>query len=148
MKTLKGIAYDLKQWEIVHFENVTRKIKELRKDLHQLQKDPRAHNLRVQMKEIEDELHNLFKKEETIWHQRSRTNWIKDGDKNTSFFHRTTTGRKKRNNISRIRHNEGIWRNKAKEIETTFVDYFRNLTYGVESVLEAVTPKATPEINE
>lgn len=74
MKTLKGIAYDLKHCEIVYFGNITRKIKELRKDLHRLQKDPRAHNLRAQMKEIEDELHNLFKKEETMWHQRSRTN--------------------------------------------------------------------------
>ena len=43
------------------------------------------------------------KKEEMDWRQRSRQLWLKEGDANTCFFHLVANGRRRMNQILRIR---------------------------------------------
>ena len=40
--------------------------------------------------------------EETSWRQKSREIWLKEGDRNTSFFHKMANSHNRRNNIERI----------------------------------------------
>ena len=46
--------------------------------------------------------------EEMSWRQKSREIWLKDGDRNTSFFHRKTNAHRRRNQLSKIKIN-GSW---------------------------------------
>ena len=46
------------------------------------------------------DIHGLMEKEEVMWHQRAKKNWLKFGDQNTKYFHCRTTDRNKRNYIS------------------------------------------------
>jgi hypothetical protein len=45
---------------------------------------------------IQMEILVLLEKEEALWQQRSREQWLLQGDNNTSFFHRVANGRKRK----------------------------------------------------
>lgn len=101
---------------------------------------------------MEIELAGLMTKEETMWLQRSRTSWLKEGDKNTSFFHRMAKGRHRRNHISRIKDSDGNWIEEEQAIGDIFSDYFKNIfttkpTARVEKVLEAIQRKVSTLMN-
>jgi hypothetical protein len=52
-------------------------------------------------KEIAELIEKLLEQEEIRWNQRSRANWLQNGDRNTSYFHSFATARKKRNCIKK-----------------------------------------------
>ncbi|WMV25624.1 hypothetical protein MTR67_019009 [Solanum verrucosum] len=43
-----------------------------------------------------------LKNEELAWRQRSRALWLKEGDKNTKFFHKVANAHKRSNNIDQL----------------------------------------------
>jgi hypothetical protein len=45
--------------------------------------------------------------EETLWHQKYRIRWLKEGEWNTKFFHRTTIVRRTHNKI--LKNLESEW---------------------------------------
>ncbi|XP_059066199.1 uncharacterized protein LOC131857544 [Cryptomeria japonica] len=49
--------------------------------------------------------HNIIAQEETFWRQRSRALWLKDGDKNTRFFHISTLKHRATNRIDHLMKN-------------------------------------------
>jgi len=67
------------------------------------------------------------KQEEMLWWQNSRVKWLKDGEKNTKFFHSTTFQRRMHNNITHIQNEQGIKVEKHEEIETELLNYFRQV---------------------
>ena len=48
------------------------------------------------------EIQQIFKKEEIVWRQRARINWIREGYLNTAFFHKSASARNKKNVILRL----------------------------------------------
>ncbi|KAH9769016.1 reverse transcriptase domain-containing protein [Citrus sinensis] len=65
--------------------------------------------------------------EEILWWQKSRKDWIMHGDRNTSFFHKKTIVRKRRNRIEAIQDNSGNWLYNEEEIRNHAVGYFSTL---------------------
>ena len=48
-------------------------------------------------KEAREEFKKWALMEETSWRQKSREIWLKEGDKNTGFFHKMTNSNRRRN---------------------------------------------------
>ena len=64
--------------------------------------------------------------EEITWRQKLREIWLKEGDRNTGFFHKMANSHRKRNNIDRIRIGDH-WLNGTEEVKTGFVNAFKEL---------------------
>ena len=58
--------------------------------------------------QLHDDIQALKLKEETMWKQRSRNNWLKDGDSNTKFFHSRATQQNKQNYIMGLEGKNGV----------------------------------------
>ena len=72
----------------------------------------------------EKELNELVDKEEVLWRQRSKCLWLKEGDRNTKFFHTMASNRRKNNLVVRIMDDNGEWKTKEENITKVFLDYF------------------------
>lgn len=78
---------------------------------------------------IDVKLHFNFEaeKEESYWEQRARVNWLKSGDKNTSFFHKFTSQRHRFNKIRGLRNVDCQIVTEATDMERVARNYFTNL---------------------
>ncbi|KAL5784031.1 hypothetical protein ACOSQ2_006423 [Xanthoceras sorbifolium] len=79
------------------------------------------------IKSRERELESLISKEELYWKQRSRVDWLLAGDKNSKFFHRRATARKKKNQISSLLDSRGVRRESEQGMSSVVLDYFSDL---------------------
>ncbi|KAE8733708.1 Cyclin/Brf1-like TBP-binding protein, putative isoform 2 [Hibiscus syriacus] len=77
------------------------------------------HELRV----LRSELWRLYKIEEQIWFQKSRSKWVEDGDRNTRYFHTCASIRRKRNALNALLVN-GSFVHDPNVIKSTVREYF------------------------
>jgi hypothetical protein len=78
-------------------------------------------------KSLERRHANLLNVEETMWRQRSRAMWLKEGDKNTKFFHGKAKQRGKTNVIKKLKDEDGTWWHGDDRIEKVFLNFFEDL---------------------
>ena len=64
--------------------------------------------------------------EEIHWRQLSRELWLKEGDRNTGFFHRMANAHRRNNSLDRIKINE-VWMTEEQEVRGGIVNAFQRL---------------------
>ncbi|KAL4303379.1 hypothetical protein GQ457_10G023210 [Hibiscus cannabinus] len=70
--------------------------------------EPDDENL-AELTEVKLGLNLEADKEELVWEQRTRANWLKHGDKNTPFFHNHASFRRQKNKIQGLFDTQGGW---------------------------------------
>lgn len=60
-------------------------------------------------KELEKQHDELLQTEETMWRQRSIVVWLKDGGRNSKFFHGKESQRMKVNEIKKLKDENGVY---------------------------------------
>nr|XP_023921575.1 uncharacterized protein LOC112033027 [Quercus suber] len=140
---LKWCKKKLKRWSRQHFRNVKNQIKKTKELLWKAEEESiRTENIQ-EVDRLKTELNKLCEKEENMWHQRSRVQWIKDGDKNTKFFHGTAAQRKQQNFIKGLKDNEGVWQTEEGIVSKMLIDFYSELftsssPQNFESILDRV----------
>lgn len=57
----------------------------------------------VEYHATKERLFLLLSQEELYWRQRAKSYWMRDGDRNTKYFHASASTKKRRNKILRLR---------------------------------------------
>ncbi|XP_061360313.1 uncharacterized protein LOC133304318 [Gastrolobium bilobum] len=58
-----------------------------------------SESLEILQRNLWEELNKIYSQEELFWFQRSRSQWLVGGDRNTKFYHASTVGRQRHNII-------------------------------------------------
>lgn len=106
----------------------------------------------IKEKVLITKLEDLWQKEAMFWHQRSRVNWLKMGDKNTRFFHLSTVHRRQRNQVAKLKDENGIWQVDKEYIAGIIKGHFEKLyspppTRDTEAIISLVDTVVSSEMN-
>ena len=81
-------------WSKGEFGGRDKKLAQLRDQLQGLKQRKVQYGNGDEIKRVERQIQNILIDEEIYWKQRSRADWLKEGDKNTKFFHHKASSRK------------------------------------------------------
>eukprot|EP00253_Pinus_taeda_P026347 PITA_26347 len=131
-KRLKHIKIKLKEWNKKDFVNIFANKKSVEIKMQVLNQAMIAKGFDKSKSEQAEKLNldweNLCKQEEIFWRQKSRVQWLKEGERNTRFFHRSTIANRTHNRISSILNEDGELQTTHKNIEAVMVQHFRGIT--------------------
>jgi hypothetical protein len=150
---LQNLSGELSSWSTDVFGNVRKEIHLLMSRLAELRDDP--HRLGPSHEEIKicDRIVELNHREEVMWRQRSRVQWLREGDNNTKIFHQKASMRKRRNKIEQLSKADGSVTEDVEEMRGMANDFFNSLyeaegTYNMDVVLNTVPCKVSREMND
>ncbi|KAL0367264.1 UNVERIFIED_CONTAM: putative mitochondrial protein [Sesamum radiatum] len=143
------------KWSGQTFSNLERKINALENDITRLNEQRLTVEAKLKRSTLMIELEELINAREVKWKQRSKIEWLKDGDKNTSYFHSKASSRWEKNQVRKLRNDNGEWKSTEEGIREVILDYFSNIFSSVEpydrdleEVLRTVQPRVTEEMNQ
>ena len=101
--------------------------------------------------QLRSDIDKLKRKEECMWKQWARTAWLKEGDLNTQYFHCRASQRNKRNYITGLENEAGLWMEDEAEMGKIVERYFQDMFTtsqldGFDTILDGIKPVVTTEI--
>ncbi|CAN1125969.1 LINE-1 reverse transcriptase homolog [Linum perenne] len=127
---LTTLQSKLRRWNKDIFGNIFQRKKQLVLHLGNLEslneERPTAYSLDLETK-VRRELEMTLWQENVLWRQKSRSNWVSDGDRNTRLFHVATMKRRKHNKITGLRNELGVWVHDQASLRRLACEYFREL---------------------
>ncbi|KAL0458617.1 UNVERIFIED_CONTAM: putative mitochondrial protein, partial [Sesamum latifolium] len=110
---------------------------------------------RIQKYKLKAKLVSLLGDKEIKWKQRSKVEWLREGDKNTTYFHAKASSCWNKNQVRRLKDDYGDWKEEEDEVREIILNYFRNIFSSVEppdsdmdDVLNLVHSRVLEEVNQ
>lgn len=97
----------LRWWNKEELGDRNKKLEKLINELKEVKKQNQHYEDGEQIRSLEKKIDALLLDEEIYWKQRSRADWLREGDKNTKFFHAKASSRKRKNKIWGIVDEDG-----------------------------------------
>ncbi|XP_019191707.1 PREDICTED: uncharacterized protein LOC109186235 [Ipomoea nil] len=113
------------RWGGEHYQRFGSRIKDLRSSVERLKED-RSPQASDELLLARGELELLMQQEEVFWRQRSKQLWMKHGDSNTKYFHKTASARRRRNLLLRVKDPGGTWK-EGTVMHTEILRYFNEI---------------------
>lgn len=127
-------AKKLQAWSKEYFGSFAKEMKQCKEKMNALMETDPSEEVLKMMSDLDCRMSEMERREELYWHQRSRQEWIKAGDKNTKFFHEKTRQRRKRNQIKQIRDNAGRIYESEEQISEVLVWYNTSRSFSIQVV--------------
>lgn len=126
-KKLQRLSSTLASWGSCTLGHVRKELRELKKRLVQLRANPGRLGPSPEEKRIEARIVELNYREEIMWRQRSRVQWLAEGDGNTIFFHQKASNRRRKNRIEQLTRDDGTICTDERGIGIMVNDFYANL---------------------
>jgi len=78
-------------------------------------------------KKLRERLDEVLGQLEIFWYQKSRIEYIQDGDRNTRFFHLSTIVRRHVNRIENLEDGNGQWTTDPQALRDLVTNYYKSL---------------------
>nr|XP_027100420.1 uncharacterized protein LOC113719410 [Coffea arabica] len=116
-------------------------------------KDSNSTGKKGQLVDLKLQLSKAYREEELYWSQKARTRWLKEGDKNTAFFHASVMKARKQRQITCLQKDNGQWCTNEQEVHEEICGYYKQLftsggTDQLEETLQGVPNTITRQMNE
>jgi len=129
-KKLKMIKKPLKEWNRNTFGHIEQNINKFQREMDKIEREAQVRELQEEewsrLDALRTQLWMWTARNERYWRQMSRCKWIKEGDRNTKYFHLAATMRRRRNQIDKL-NIDGEEISDVKVIKAKINDYFRQL---------------------
>ena len=93
MGKIDACSISLRSWSQLSFGNIRRMLEIKKEQLIQAEALSMRGGNHEQVRILKGEVYDLMVKEDCLWHQRSKVDWLKSGDMNTTYFHSQATQR-------------------------------------------------------
>ncbi|KAH1082082.1 hypothetical protein J1N35_021843 [Gossypium stocksii] len=93
------------------------------------------------------EIEEILYLEELLWFQKSRSNWLSHGNRNTGYFHGCTLARRRRNKIKGLKVENDEWCFDDVASKYNVVHYFKGL-FAIEYSVNGSLPRQACAIYE
>ncbi|KAM0872963.1 hypothetical protein ACQ4PT_038412 [Festuca glaucescens] len=149
---LNQMAGSLKDWSRASFGSVRREIGRLERALCNLRNAPVSDAGIAEEKVVERQLCEMFEREEIMARQRSRVEWLREGDRNTAFFHSKASARRRTNRIAELVREDGSVCSDQAGIKGMVQHFYEDLfssepVESMDTVLEAIPAKVDDQMN-
>ena len=147
---LRDLMHTLQSWSRAKFGNVVKENNKSRSLLEELMSmNADQHTIR----EATDRMNELLYREEMLWMQRSRIDWLSEGDRNTKFFHCKAVWRARKNRIKTLVDNEGVEQNDHATMTAMATEYFQNMFIAdaslcADPIIDLIDTRVTDLMNE
>jgi hypothetical protein len=130
-------------------KQITRELARLRDKLKMPQETDAP---REDIRATTEQMNEILYREEMLWLQRSRINWLKEGDRNTKYFHHRAVWRARKNKIAKLRDDNGIVQITPTEMQRMAVSYFKSMytrdpSLDDEVITSLIQEQVTQEMN-
>ncbi|XP_074278207.1 uncharacterized protein LOC141601801 [Silene latifolia] len=153
LETISRCADELKKWKGVSIGKILRDLSRKRKILSWLNENERSSGMVKERKRLMGEITHLLRQEEVFWRQRSRALWLREGDRNTKYFHRKARQRRKKNTITRVMGRNGTVCEGVEAVKSEAEGFFSSLFESarpeqIDELFDGVRGRVTEAMNE
>eukprot|EP00253_Pinus_taeda_P029331 PITA_29331 len=157
LKELKG---KIKRWNKEEFGNILEDKQKLEEEMVDIQQkiilEGRTEESIYKEGVILGRLEERRKQEEILWRQKSRIKWLREGERNTKFFHQAMIKHMQGNRILSIKNKNGDRVVEQNEIEQTLLDHHKEIlaepqvdrTRAIQEICSAIPSLVTEDQNK
>lgn len=129
-KSVKKFIEAAKKWNREVFGNILKRKHTILAQLNGIQRRMekyRSKKLIDLEKELQIELESVLDNEELIWKQKSRSNWLTLGDRNTKYFHFQANNSRPVNQINALKLEGGMWCYEDERLKYEAISFYQRL---------------------
>ncbi|XP_073359913.1 uncharacterized protein [Aegilops tauschii subsp. strangulata] len=124
---LGSMAGSMQRWEREVFGSIRKKIKLLKAQLLEAKERALSTGYQQEVRDIEEQLREVYEREEIMYRRRSRVDWLKAGDQNTQYFQNRASHRKGKNTVKRLQRDDGSLCTTDDDMRAMVATFYENL---------------------